>query len=134
MFQRPNMRVLKFITAGCVGVTVNLSVLYALVSYAGMHYLIGSVLAFSCSNIVGFSLQKYWTFRERTHRAAPRQFLLYSAVALGNIALNTLVVYLTVGVLGVHYLLGQIAGSALIACMSFFIYRNFLFVRPVADS
>lgn len=123
------MRVIRFLTTGGIGITVNLGMYHLLVAYAGVHYLPGSVAAVTCSTIVGFLLQKFWTFREHTTETAHVQFALYTLVAIVNIALNTLIVYLLVDFLSVHYLLAQAAAGGIVALWSFFIYREIIFKR-----
>lgn len=120
------MRVLKFLVAGGIGVSVNLG-LFHLLYVAGVPYLTGSIVALLVSMVVGFLLQKYWTFEDRMLAGAHVQFLQYAALALGNLALNTAIVYVLIGKLGVFYLLAQAIAAALVATYSFFVYRWFIF-------
>lgn len=120
------LRIFKFLVAGGIGVSINLG-LYELLYLAGVPYLLGSAIAVALSTIFGFLLQKYWTFEERTHMRAPTQFIQYGILALANIAVNTLIVYVLVGKLGVHYLVAQAIGAATVAIYSFFLYRLVIF-------
>lgn len=122
------MRVLKFLITGMIGISVNLSVFHALY-VLGVPYLAGSVAGLLISMVIGFLLQKYWTFWERTPERLRAQFALYAALALGNLALNTLIVYTLVGKLGVHYLIAQAIGAAFVAIDSFVTYHTFIFKR-----
>lgn len=123
------MRVIRFITTGGIGISVNLGLYYLLVHFIGAHYLAGSIIAVTCSTIVGFLLQKFWTFEEKTTDTAHVQFMFYSLVAILNIGLNTLIVYILAGVLTMHYLLAQGAAGGIVAVWSYFIYRELIFKR-----
>jgi putative flippase GtrA len=120
------MRVFKFLIAGGIGVSVNLGIFHILY-VLGVPYLIGSIIALLISMAVGFTLQKYWTFQDRMSAHIRVQFIQYAALALGNLALNTGIVYVLIDKLGTHYLLAQAAGAAIVATYSFFVYRVLIF-------
>lgn len=122
------MRIVKFLITGAIGISVNLGVFHALYVF-GVPYLAGSIAALLVSMVIGFILQKYWTFEDRAPERVHTQFALYAALALGNLALNTGIVYALIGRFGVHYLLAQAVGAATIAVDSFFAYHFFIF-RP----
>jgi putative flippase GtrA len=120
------MRVGKFLLSGLVGLSVNLGVFRSLY-VLGVPYLAGSAVAFSIALVVGFVLQKYWTFGERTPERARTQFVLYAMLALCNLAVNTLIVYALVEYAGAHYLIAQTVGAGLVAFVSYFVYRLYIF-------
>lgn len=122
------MHVLKFLIAGGIGLTVNLGVFHTLVVF-GVPYLAGSVTAFLVSMVVGFVLQKYWTFEEYTHERTHKQFMLYAMIALCNLGVNTLIVYLSVEYVGAHYLVAQTIGAGSVALTSYFVYRRYIFPK-----
>ncbi len=120
------MRIIKFLITGAIGISVNLGVFHVLY-ILGVPYLVGSMTGLLISMGVGFVLQKYWTFEEPSSERARSQFVQYALLALGNLALNTGIVYVLVDKLGMYYLLAQTIGAATIAIDSFFIYRAFIF-------
>ena len=121
------MKIVRYLASGVMGITVNLGSLFILVHVFDVHYLAASITAVSISTIVGFLLQKFWTFGERSFSRSRSQFLLYTLVAILNILLNTFIVYVLTGVLGLHYLIGQFVGAAVVAVWSYFIYRHVIF-------
>jgi putative flippase GtrA len=120
-----DMQVLKFLTTGAIGLLINLGTYRALYAM-GVHYLFGSMLAFSVSLIIGFVLQKYWTFKNTSEKIS-LQFTLYAFVAVCNLAFNTVVVFVSVTYGGVHYLIAQTIGAGVIAALSYFLYRRYIF-------
>jgi putative flippase GtrA len=120
-------RVLKYLASGGMGIVVNLGTLHLLADVVGLYYLLSSFLAVSFSTVVGFLLQKFWTFEARGSGGTAGQFGLYVAVAVMNIALNTLIVYVLVDHLGFHHLLAQFIGAGLVAVSSFIIYKKVIF-------
>lgn len=120
------MRIIKFLTTGLIGISVNLGVFHASYLY-GIPYLVGSVSGILSSMSVGFVLQKYWTFEDSASKHVHTQFVFYALLAFGNLALNTGIVYVLVDKVGVYYLLAQAIGAAFVAVDSFFMYRTFIF-------
>ena len=109
-----------------IGLSVNLGtfhILYVL----GVPYLTGSVMALFVAMLIGFVLQKYWTFQNHSSERMHIQFALYAALALCNLALNTLIVFFLVEYASAHYLIAQTVGAGLVATTSYFIYRFYIF-------
>lgn len=125
------MRILKYLISGGIGITVNLLLYRILVTNAHFGYLLGSVVAVSCSTVLGFLLQKFWTFEDRSRERAPVQFGLYACIAAGNIVLNTGIVYPLIKWMGLFYLVAQALAAATVALWSFFLYREFIFKSSV---
>ena len=124
-------KVLRFLIAGGIAVSVDLGLLYLFTDIFGIWYLLSSVLAFILAFLVSFTLQKFWTFRDRERAGMHSQMGIYFLISVSNLCLNTLIVYFGVDVVGLHYLVAQIIASLLIACGSFFIYQRFVF-RPTS--
>lgn len=120
------MYILKFLIAGVLGLGVNLGTSKVL-HMLGVSYLAGSVAAFLVAMLIGFVLQKYWTFKDRTLGHAHTQFMLYGALACGNLVVNTVVVYLLVEYAAAHYLVAQAIGAGTVAITSYIIYRFYIF-------
>lgn len=127
MIKRDSMCMLvRYLASGGLGLAVNMS-MFALLVNISPHYLIASTAAITISTVVGFILQKYWTFGDRAHARAWWQFLLYGCVALINLSLNAAVVYACVELLALPPLMGQAVGAATVALWSFFAYRHVIF-------
>jgi putative flippase GtrA len=127
--ERPGVRVARYIFSGGTAATVNLAALYALVDFFGLYYLTGAVLSFIIAFVVSFLLQKFWTFRnfEKKTDVVQKQVVWYFGIALFNLCLNTTFIYFFVEVLYVWYMLAQFISSGLIAVLSYFLYKLFVF-------
>ena len=95
--------------------------------YRHLWHLVSFVFAF----FVSFVLHKFWTFGDRSQEGMHMQMGAYLFVAVVNLSLNTLLVYLFVEQTGLHYIIAQILASALIAIESFFVYQRFIFKTAV---
>ncbi|MCC6290738.1 GtrA family protein [Candidatus Nomurabacteria bacterium] len=120
------MRGLKFFLTGLVGLSVNLGV-FNLLYLLGLPYLYGSVMSFLVAMVVGFLLQKYWTFEDCSRERAYVQFASYAALTSCNLLLNTFIVYALVDYADVYYLVAQATGAGLLSLLSYFVYRFYIF-------
>ncbi len=130
----PLQRLFRFIISGGTAAFVNIAVLYLLTRYAGVWYLASSVVAVLTAMLVGFLLQKFWTFNSRTHQHTAHELLHYVGINVFNLALNTVLLYVFVEWVGLWYVVAQIVTSVLLAFESFFVYRIIFSHTPLQDA
>lgn len=121
--------VVKFLVSGLLTAVFYFSILYILTDVVGIWYLTSSVVTFVFSAFVNFTLQKWWTFRSLEASFIKRQLSLYTMLAVGNIFINTALMYFLTDTLGVWYILSQIIAASLIAMVNFFLYRFYIFYK-----
>lgn len=121
--------VIKYLFAGGTAVVVNLFVLYVFTDLFGVWYVASSVIAFCVSLLTGFSLQKFWTFRDPSMRRIKRQMVLYTAVGVLNVMLGPALLYLVVETFAVWYLAAQLAVLAVLAVESYLLNRFITFKK-----
>jgi putative flippase GtrA len=123
--------IIRFFISGGTAFLVSISTLYVLVDLAGLWYLLASAFSFLAAFIVSFTLQKFWTFRNRGLVQMHLQIIQSLLVATMNLGLNTLSMYLLVDKLGSHYLFAQVVTTAWIAVETFFLYKYFVFSQRI---
>lgn len=121
------MQILKYIVAGGIAAVTNVGVLYILVTYAHLHYLSAEAIAFLLAFIVNFSLQKIWTFELRGLASMYRQMAGYLMLSLANMVCNLTILYLLVSKVGIWYPLAEALTIALLAGVSFYVCRTYIF-------
>jgi len=117
------MKVLRYLISGSVAAAIDLCVLYLFTEFLEIWYLLSAILAFIIAFIFSFILQKYWTFADHSHDKIQSQLLIYLTIALINLGLNTLGIFILVHYFVFHYLFAQIIVSAIIAVESYFVYH-----------
>jgi glycosyltransferase involved in cell wall biosynthesis/putative flippase GtrA len=118
---------MKYLIAGGFATLVDFVVLYILTDIVHIWYLLSSVIAFIAAFGVSFSLQKFWTFRDGNTKVIREQMFYYFIVALINLGINTLFIYILVDHIRLWYMLGQFIASAFIAIWSYLIYKFMIF-------
>lgn len=120
----------RFLFSGGSASATNLIVYYISYSTFHIHYILASVIAFAISFVVSFTMQKFWTFRDESLSMINSQLTKYFAVALINLVINTILLYVLVEFGNVHKLIAQIIVMMLIATVSFFVYQFAIF-KPI---
>ncbi|MFA6551967.1 MAG: GtrA family protein [Candidatus Paceibacterota bacterium] len=125
-------KIVRYIISGGSAAAVNILFLFLLTHYVGLWYLLSSIIAFMLAFIVSFSLQKFWTFEDISTDAIHKQAGIYFFIITVNLLLNTLLMYFFVDFVKIQYILSQVITGGLIACVSFFAYRKFVFKNSVS--
>ena len=111
-------RMAAFVLVGGFCLAVNTLALWLLTSGLGIHYLVSTVIAFASITPLGFFLNKVLTFRTRREYARielPRYFGSMAA----SFAMNLLLMYLLVSVLGVWYLAASVLVAVVLVIVNF---------------
>jgi putative flippase GtrA len=112
------VRFAAFALVGGLCLAVNTVVLWWLTSGLGIHYLASTVIAFVSITPLGFFLNKAVTFRTRREYARIELPRYFSAMA-ASFALNLLLMYLLVSVIGVWYLTASLLVAAVVLIVNF---------------
>lgn len=122
-------QIVKYFIAGVTSTSVDLFIYYALTYLVGLWYIASSVLSFAIAFWISFGLQKFWTFRDKNIEKMMKQTYLYFFVAIVNLGISTLLIYLFVDHIHIHKFISKVIANAMIAVESFFVYRYFIFAK-----
>lgn len=122
-------QIIKFLIAGGMSTSIDIFVFTALTYWVGLWYIISSISSFSIAFGVSFGLQKFWTFRDKNTAKLMKQTYLYFIVAVINLGISTLLIYLFVDYVHIHKFISKIIANIIIATESFFVYRHFIFAK-----
>ena len=120
----------RYLLSGGIATATDLVLLYVGTEWLGMWYLLSSICAFGIAFCVSFILQKFWTFQDHGTENMRMQVGGYLGVAVTNLGINTLLVFIFVEQVALHYMVAQIIASVLIACESYFVYQYLIFRAP----
>ena len=118
--KRPSKLSQRFVTFGLVGgITTGLQyvILFLWMQAVGSWAAIGTFIGYSCSAVVSYLLNYYWTFTsDQAHRQAASRFL---AVVLSGLVINASIVAVLADWLKVHYLIAQVIATAVTLATNF---------------
>lgn len=113
--------------SGIAAICANLATLFVATHFFGVWYIWSAFIAFVASILVGFTLQKYWTFRNATNGRTHKELANYFLVAVAGNLLGILLLYVFTSVFGIWYLFSQIIGLGIVAVLSFLANKHFTF-------
>ena len=116
---------ISFASIGAIGTAVHYAVLISLVQIGGVMPVVGSVIGFVCGALVNYTLNYHITFRSsKQHHEAMLKFFL---VALCGLAINTLIMSLSINSFHLHYIISQMSASGLVLIWNFSCNRIWTF-------
>ncbi|MFA5841391.1 MAG: GtrA family protein [Candidatus Paceibacterota bacterium] len=118
---------LKSVISGGTTALVDLSLLFVFREILHVSYWLSVNTSFAVAIAVNFSLQKFWTFSNKDLDSAHKQFIKFFLLAMGNMAMNSLLMYVLSIVFGLWYLGAQVITIGTLAIVNFVLYRNFVF-------
>jgi putative flippase GtrA len=121
------MHVIRFVISGGTATSINLGAVFMLTHFLGLWYVLSSITAFFAAFLVSFALQKFWTFGEDPTTYTHAQALLFLAVVLVALIINTTLIYSFVEYAHLHYLFAQFVSGIFIAVMNYFTYKHIVF-------
>jgi glycosyltransferase involved in cell wall biosynthesis len=116
-------QLVRFALTGGTALVINVGLLFIFTEYAGLWYIISSILAFLVAFAFNFAASKYWVFKSHDHTKIKHQLPMQLGVNIVNLGINTLLLFTFVEYFGIWYILAQLLASLLIAFESFLVYR-----------
>lgn len=121
---------LRFARVSLLATAVDFGAGYALIQTGLTGIVVATALGSIAGIVVGFVLNKFWVFKDKTSAGTTGQFVRYVLVSLGNTALNALGVWaLTEAGLTNYWLIRVIVGTTVFAFYSYVLTRAFVFSR-----
>jgi putative flippase GtrA len=127
-------QVVRYIIGGGTSATVSLSLLFVFNSILHIYYITASIMSFLIAFFVSWTFHKFWTFKERSTDNMHKQGGLYLLTSLFGLSLNTLILYVSVDIVHLPVLVGQIIAGVLVACCTFFISKHVVFKKKAVHS
>lgn len=118
---------LRYFICGITSAAINILSLYILTDLAGVWYLYSSILAFLLALVISFVLQKFVVFRDTQTNKMYHQFSKFFTAAILGVITNTAVVFVSVDILGIWYILSQIIAGFFVMIQNFILYKFFIF-------
>lgn len=120
---------IRYVFSGGVAAAIDVILLFVLTEYFHVYYLAAATFAMTISFIARFLLQKFVTFKDTDESQATAQFASYSALYTGSLVATNALLYVFVDYLHVNVVLAQIVTILVIASVSFFVYKFFVFSK-----
>lgn len=115
----------KFGVVGVIAFIVDYLSLYLLTEFLNVYYLISSILSFLLSIIVNYLLSIKWVFDIKKKQSF-KDVIIFTLLSAIGLLINLLVMYLSVEVLKIHYMIGKLIATFIVMIWNFVTRKMFL--------
>jgi putative flippase GtrA len=115
-----------------VALGVDMSVLNALVKWAGWHYLVASAVAFAAGATVAYLLSIRFVFPLRKLHNPSLQFVWFVALGLAGLMVNAAALFVAISAVGLGLNAAKILAAGCTFLTNFTLRRQLLFSSPKA--
>lgn len=116
-------QVTRFSLVGALSVFTYYALLYGLTEFVGVWYIASAFVAFVGYYAVNFTLQKFWSFRNKSKKFIKRQLMQFTFMAIGNWTLNTTLLYVLVEYFHLWYMYAQAILTIVVSIIAYFCLR-----------
>ncbi len=124
--ERLIQQIAKFGVVGILATLLDYGLLFALTEWAGLYYLLSSMLSFSISTIFNYVASVRWVFAVNQKYSKTRNFVLFVILSIIGLGLNALAMWLGVEFLHWHYMIVKIGATALVMVWNFITRKKVL--------
>ena len=117
----------RYIVSGIAAGVVQFSFFYIFFDIFGWWYLLATSLGFCVAYVVGFGLQKYWTFKDNSTDRMYHQSLWYLFIALASLVENIVLMFVFVEWFDWPALISQVITIGIVAGISFIFNKTITF-------
>jgi dolichol-phosphate mannosyltransferase len=117
LLRQANGRLFRFGVVGCIGVGLNVLILWILHGQIHVFLPVASAIAVETTIITNFLLNNRWTFGERA--ISPKRFARYNLAALVGLIITTAILTFLTMQIGVPYIAADLVGIAAATAWNF---------------
>lgn len=126
------MYFIKFLGIGAIATIIQYVIFITLVEFTSLAVVLASALGYGISSIFNYLMNYHYTFSsDAKHKVASLKFTL---VALVGLSLNSILMYLLVGLFEVHYIISQIIVTGVILVINFFAHKLWTFQTKIGNN
>ena len=124
--ERLIQQIAKFGVVGILATLLDYGLLFALTEWAGLYYLLSSMLSFSISTSFNYVASVRWVVAVNQKYSKTRNFVLFVILSIIGLGLNALAMWLGVEFLHWHYMIVKIGATALVMVWNFITRKKVL--------
>ena len=124
----------QFVQYGVIGgiaFLADFGIMVGLTEWGGINYLISAMVSFLFGLIINYSLCVTFVFNE--HKLVSRQveFLAFSLIGIGGLALNTSLIGFLTEFVGIRYTIAKLIAAFFVLAFNFILRRQLLFTKAI---
>ncbi len=124
--ERLVQQIAKFGVVGILATLLDYGLLFVLTEWAGLYYLLSSMLSFGISTVFNYAASVRWVFAVKKEYSKTRNFVLFVIFSLLGLSLNALAMWVGVECLHWHYMIVKIGATAIVMVFNFITRKKVL--------
>ena len=108
-----------YLIVGGIAFAADFTTLILLTEKAGLHYLWSATIAFLVGTTINYLLSTRWVFSVRSVKSRVDEYILFAALGMIGIALNSGIIALLVELAGVAYPIAKLVATGLVLFFNF---------------
>lgn len=121
------MRIVKYFMVGGMAAIVDIAIFFIFAKVAGFNYLLVGAAGFTLATLVNYLLSVRFVFRSGVRFSRRQEVALVFAVSLVGLAINQLVLYVSIEHAHAEMMLSKVAATAMAFLWNFMARNNFVF-------
>ncbi len=126
-YRRVGAQLLRYGVVGGVAFVVDFGLLFVLTRFGGLNYLVSAAVGFCAGLIINYQLSIRWVFETRAVADQRREFAVFTAIGVGGVLVNELIMWFGVEVLVWYYLLVKLLATGVVFFFNFSLRKLLLF-------
>jgi putative flippase GtrA len=123
------IQLFRYTFVGGLAFIVDFLALFLLEQYAGLHYLVANLIAFTLGLTTNYALSVLWVFDRRVLENKYAEFVIFALLGVMGLGLNEVVLYLFTGLFGLYYLVSKVIATGVTFVWNF-VSRKVLLFTP----
>jgi hypothetical protein len=113
------IQLFRYTFVGGIAFAVDFSLLAFLTELFHIPYLLSACISFIAGLTTNYCLSIKWVFNQSNEHDALRDFILFAIVGVAGLGLNTLIMWFSTEIMGLHYLFSKIISTIIVFVWNF---------------
>jgi len=123
------VQLFRYFAVSGLSLVLDFATLYLFTDVLGIHYMVSGVMSYSIGLVVNYAVSVRWVFGSRKYEDRRKEFAIFVLIGVAGRGVNSLVLWLCAGLLGMHYLVARVISAAIGYAWKFVARRVILFAR-----
>jgi len=101
-----------FIVSG-LSLVIDFCTLFVFTDLLHIQYLVSGILSYSIGLVINYFISVNWVFNSRNYEDRRKEFIVFAGIGILGLGVNTLVMWICTGLLGLYYLASRVISAAI---------------------
>ena len=123
------VEIFRYFASGVLAFGADTLVLFLLTKYAGLYYLLSSIIGFCVGLLISYFLNVIWVFHKRKIKSKRLEFVIFLIISLIGLALNSFFMWIFTSVMLIYYIYSKIITTIIVFVWNFIAKKKSLFSK-----